>query len=541
VIVGNTGPGTARTVKLDDPLPAGTGIVWTIDPATPGVGTCTINGSAPAQDLQCSFGDLGVGASVTVHVTSTTAFESCAQYTNVATATATNGGSVTATASTTVQCPALQITKTAEHDTVSAGSPIAFTIVVSNAGPGTATDVKVTDPLPTGTGIDWKIDPATPDCSIVTGTLTCTFGSLGAEDSRSVRITSPTEFLSCAEYQNEATATATNEQPDIQAHATTTVECPDLSITKTADEPQVNTGDQIGFKVTVSNAGPGTAVNVKVHDPLPAGKGVDWIIDPARPNPACHIDGAAPAQQTLECAFGDLAADATESVGIISATTAASGGTYDNKATATSDNAPSVDASATVVVLPPALNITKVADDAQVSAGQKIGFTVTVSNSDADGTGIARAVTLSDPLPGGNGVDWSINPDYSGPGTCSITGAAPKQTLGCAFGDMAPGASASVHIVSATTSASFGRYDNTAVAATTNGSSVHATATTSVIEESPVTVESVPTTTTTTVAPTQVSLPFTGGDTARLAAIGVFLVATGTALFLGRRRRSAQN
>jgi uncharacterized repeat protein (TIGR01451 family) len=540
VTVGNAGPGTARSVTLDDPLPAGNGITWIIKPAYSGVGTCAVTGTAPTQSLQCSFGDLGAGASTTVHVTSTTAFASCAQYTNIATASTTNGTSVNATASTTVQCPALTITKTADHDTVSAGSAIGFTIQVSNAGPGTATGVTVSDPLPTGAGIDWSINPATPGCGIVTGTLTCSFGDLGAESSRSVHITSPTTFTSCAEYLNKATATATNH-PDVQAQATTNVECPSLSVTKTADATPVNTGDQIGFTVTVSNAGPGTAVNVTLNDPLPSGKGVDWSIDPA--NPACHIDDSA-SGQTLKCAFGDLAADASASVHIVSATTAASGGTYDNTATALADNAPSVDASATVVVLPPALNITKVADDAQVTAGEKIGFTVTVSNSDAEGTGIARAVTLSDPLPGGDGVDWSINPAYSGPGTCSIAGTAPKQTLGCSFGDMAPGASASVHIESATTSASLGRYDNTAVAATTNGSPVQATATTAVIEESPVTVASVPTTTTTTttVASTPpVSLPFTGGDTARLAAIGAFLVATGTALFLGRRRRSAQN
>jgi uncharacterized repeat protein (TIGR01451 family) len=196
-----------------------------------------------------------------------------------------------------------------------------------------------------------------------------------------------------------------------------------------------------------------------------------------------------------------------------------------------------VDASATVVVLPPALNITKVADDPQVDAGEKIGFTVTVSNSDAEGTGIARAVTLSDPLPGGDGIDWSIDPAYSGPGTCSISGSAPKQTLGCSFGDMAPGASASVHVVSGTTTGSVGKYDNTAVAATTNGKSVEANATTSVIATSVVTVASTPTTTTTVAPAPPGPLPFTGSDTVRLAAIGVFLIATGTALFLGRRRR----
>jgi uncharacterized repeat protein (TIGR01451 family) len=52
-----------------------------------------------------------------------------------------------------------------------------------------------------------------------------------------------------------------------------------------------------------------------------------------------------------------------------------------------------------------------------------------------------------------------------------------SQVLGCSFGDMAPGASASVHISSATTGGSAGSYENTATASATNASSVMASAT----------------------------------------------------------------
>lgn len=540
ITVGNSGAGVAKNVTLTDPLPAGNGIDWAIDPAYAGPGSCTIDGAVGAQTLHCGFGDFAQGDTTTVHVASSTAFVSCAQYTNVATASATNGDAKNATASTTVQCPALQLTKQADDEVVNAGSAIGFTLTVSNAGPGTANDVTVTDPLPTGAGIAWSIDPATEGCAIAGGALSCAIGNLGADDSVSVHITSSTTFASCAAYPNNASAAAANH-PEVHAQATTTVQCPDLSITKTADAPSVNTGDAIGFTVTVSNAGPGTAVGVVLDDPLPGGNGVDWSIDPA--NEACHIDGSAPSQ-TLECAFGDLGSETSVSVHVTSATTAASGGTYDNTATASADNAPSVDASATVVVLPPALKITKVADDPQVNGGQKIGFTVAVSNSDADGTGIARSVTLADPLPGGSDVAWSIDPTYSGPGTCSVTGTAPTQTLDCSFGDMAPGDSTSVHVASATTNKSIGTYDNTAVASTTNGDPVHASASTSVIATSPVTAESVPPTTTppTTVAPVPAeSLPFTGAEAARLSFIAVVLMATGTALVLGRRRRGRRD
>ena len=50
----------------------------------------------------------------------------------------------------------------------------------------------------------------------------------------------------------------------------------DLSITKTADEENANTGDQIGFVVALTNAGSPQATGVSVTDDLPAGTDVDW-------------------------------------------------------------------------------------------------------------------------------------------------------------------------------------------------------------------------------------------------------------------------
>ena len=124
-------------------------------------------------------------------------------------------------------------------------------------------------------------------------------------------------------------------------------------------------------------------------------------------------------------------------------------------------------------VLEPALSITKTADAPAVSAGQPIGFTVTVASS---GQTAALGVTLNDPLPGGTGLNWAISPDYTGPGTCSVTGTPPSQTLACSFGDMAPGASASVHLSSATSSDTAGTFPNTATARARNHPEVSGTA-----------------------------------------------------------------
>ena len=104
--------------------------------------------------------------------------------------------------------PDLGITKTADAATFKTGEAIGFTITVSDAGPGVATGVKVTDTLPATAGLSWSESPDSPDCSIAGGVLSCDFGTLAAGASRSVHVTSPTTAASCAVIDNEATVTA---------------------------------------------------------------------------------------------------------------------------------------------------------------------------------------------------------------------------------------------------------------------------------------------------------------------------------------------
>jgi uncharacterized repeat protein (TIGR01451 family) len=540
---GAQGTGTALGVTMSDPLPAGNGVSWSISPAYAGQGTCSISGNAPSQTLNCTIGDLAPGASISIHISSATTAASAGSYPNTATASASNTGSVQASATIVVQAPDLSITKSADDNAVSAGEDIGFTIEASNAGPGIARDATINDPLPAGNGVDWSISPAYAGqgtCSITgavgSQVLSCELGDLLAESSVSVHVTSATTFASCGTLHNTATVAATNGAGD-EASADTTVQCPDLSITKTADASPVSAGDPIGFTVEVSNAGPGTAKDVQLNDPLPAGNGVSWSESPDIA--ACTITGSAPTQ-TLTCDFGDLAAQDSRSVHISSDTTADSAGTYPNTATASASNHDSVEASAEIVVLAPALSITKSADDDTVDAGEDIGFTVTVANAAGEGVGTAKDVTLSDPLPAGDGVKWSIDPAYAGPGDCSITGSVPDLVLECSFGDMAPGVEASVHVSSGTTNASVGTYDNTATASATNAPSVEASATTKVIAVATVTTLG-STTTTTTVIETPAQLPFTGGNTRTLLLAGLALLLAGGALALSRRRQAGQH
>jgi uncharacterized repeat protein (TIGR01451 family) len=472
IIVRNTATtGAATGVTLNDPLPGGSGVNWGISPSYAGPGSCAITGSAPTQTLACNFGTLAAGTSASVRITSATTAASCKAYPNTATADASNHKAVEASDTITVQCPSLDLTKTADSGTVSAGSQIGFTLSVTNAlGAGTATVVTLTDTLPAKTGLAWTIDPTNAACGISNGVLTCNFGSLLAGGSASVHVISPTAFESCGTLNNKGRVTTGNNGTD-SASASVTVQCPNVSIVKTADSTTVSAGSPIGFTLTVSNAGPGIAKGASLNDALPAGTGVDWSISPAFAGPgSCTITGNPPSE-TLSCNFGDLAASgagSTRSVHVSSPTTAASCKAYENVATTQATNHPLMTAKDTTTVLCPSIDLTKVADSASVSAGSQIGFRLVARNT---GAGSATGVTLKDTLPANSGLSWSI--DAAGSTTdCAIA----TGILTCNFGTLGPSDSARVHVTSATAFASCGTVNNRGRVTTANNGSDTASA-----------------------------------------------------------------
>ena len=372
--------------------------------------------------------------------------------------------------------PNISVTKTADQGTINAGDTAAFTIVVTNNGPGTANNVTVNDPLPAG--VAWVINPPVTGCSITSGTLSCTFATLDEGASKTIHVSGVTDAQDCGTLSNTATVAADNEgsdQTDNSDTATITVQCPNLTITKTADNASVNAGSDIGFTVTVTNTGAGSATGVSINDPLPGGTGVNWSIDSNTPASSCSITGAAPTQ-TLSCGPATVASGGSITVHVTSHTTGDSCGTYDNTASFTSTNGGTGSDTATITVNCPDVTITKTADAASVSAGDDIGFTVTLSNT---GAGDATGVSISDALPGGTGVDWSIDSNTPA-SSCTITGAAPTQTLSCGPATVASGGSITVHVTSHTTGDSCGTYDNTASFTTTNDGTGNASASTTV-------------------------------------------------------------
>ncbi len=232
ITVTNLGPGIARGVTLSDPLPAG--FAWTENSASCSITTGTLN---------CNIGDLADQGTFSVTLTAPTTFAQCGTITNTATVAATNEPAAatvnnTSTATISINCSAIVVTKTPDAASVSAGTPIGFLITVTNTGEGTATGVTLSDTLPTNGGLAWTIDAGgnAANCSITAGVLNCQFGDLASGASRTVHISSPTTAATCGNVNNTATVTSTNA-PNASGSGSVTVLCPNVTVTKTASSP----------------------------------------------------------------------------------------------------------------------------------------------------------------------------------------------------------------------------------------------------------------------------------------------------------------
>jgi uncharacterized repeat protein (TIGR01451 family) len=266
VTLKNDGSASVTGLVLNDPLPTGLGhdTNWVIDTTTGNPGDFQITGTPGSNQVlslsngldviegALNFGNtLMPGQTVSVHITSPTtgADTSATTFTgtlpNTATVTATNEptedvtGDHTASASVVINAPDVDITKTADAATITAGQTAGFTVTVFNEGKATASSVVLNDPLPAGldTDVNWTIDTTTgnPTDFTITGAkgsqvLSLTISTLTAGQTISVHITSPTNAGDApggtGTLPNTATVKAPNQaggETQDQSSATITV------------------------------------------------------------------------------------------------------------------------------------------------------------------------------------------------------------------------------------------------------------------------------------------------------------------------------
>ncbi len=213
VEIKNTGSGAANGVHLSDPLPAGsgTGVTWTIDGSVGTPARFVLSGAKGSQTLSLASTTLPAGADYKVHIKAQTSETECSVYDNTATLTTTNGGNpnpVSAEESCAFRVD-LAITKTGAPVTQELGQGnITWTMVVTNNGPDTDTNVKVSDPMPAG---NTYVSSTTTQGTCTGGAiLNCDLGTMAA--GASVTITLVTTPSAVGIQTN--TATVSGDRPE---------------------------------------------------------------------------------------------------------------------------------------------------------------------------------------------------------------------------------------------------------------------------------------------------------------------------------------
>ena len=432
VTVTNNGPSAVVGAAFTDTVPAAlTGVTWTCA-ITTGTGACSNGaGNGIATTL-----DLASGAVVTLTIVGTVDSGTTGTLSNTATATTPSGtldpipGNNAATdanpTSPAQADPAIAISPAATS--VGVGSPVPFTVTVTNNGPAAADGVKALISVPPGfgfvsaTGGGWTCSLsvnlvicdltgqlASGGSAVITLNLTAPNAAGGATINASV--TSTTADTNSANNTAAATVTVTAPPAPAPTPAPTPAPAPapapapvppapptpptpappvppraDLSLTKKASPARATTGDRITYTLTATNNGPDAARSVVITDTLPttitfvsaAGNGWD-----------CRV-----AANIVSCSRPTLASGASSTVRIVG--TANHGGDAIVNAasisSATADpSAANNTATATIDVAGRAdLAITKTASSATYVPGRVLSYTINVTNRGPDDVTGAR-------------------------------------------------------------------------------------------------------------------------------------------------------
>ncbi len=238
----------------------------------------------------------------------------------------------------------LTITKTDSPDPVKEGSNLTYTITVTNSGPDTATNVFVTDTLPSG--VTFVSSSASPGSCSGTSTVTCNLGTINSGSNATVTLViTPTAAGPLSNTASVSTSVTDPDNTNDSATENTTVNPvqADLVLAKTDSPDPVTVGNNLTYTITVTNSGPDTATNVVVTDTLPGGVTFDFV------SPS---EGSCSGTSTVTCNLGAISNGNSATIDIrVTPTTA---GTLSNTANVTSsvtdpDNTDNGDTESTTV------------------------------------------------------------------------------------------------------------------------------------------------------------------------------------------------
>ena len=287
-----------------------------------------------------------------------------------------NGLASQATITVTITNANLTILKTAGLTTENGVQKITYSITVTNNGTAAASNVSVTDNLPSSVtyvsntataGTTWSAPTWTIPTLAVNGTATLSI------------VTTVNSSLTGTTVTNTASAQSPTT-PTVTSSVTTDVSKPNLTILKTAGLTTENGVQKITYSITVTNNGTAAASNVSVTDNLPSS--------------VTYVSNTATAGTTWSAptwSIPTLAVNGTATLSIVNTVNSSlTGTTITNTASAQSPTTPTVTSSVTTTVLtsPTAL-------DDNTTTTVNTAIPITVLSNDVQGSGILDVTSVT--------------------------------------------------------------------------------------------------------------------------------------------------
>lgn len=407
VFVDNSGPSFARNVVIDDTSLSNGPFTVSNVAVSGGTNNCAVSNVTGGQNIECNVGNLAASSTT-----------QSGRVTLTYTISATEGQNIDNKASVRSDTPdpnsgnnsvQVNLTVTALADlgltmngpgSVTAGTPITWTLSVTNAGPSTANNVVITDTVPAGVTITGVSMPGASCTSGVAGDSTrptvCTFGSLAPNaTSATMTISATVNPRTTGLLENDAgvaSNTFDNNSSNNLAHLETAVTVQSsLSVSVAATPNPVTSGTPLSYQITVSNSGPSTATGISLTDPLPAGVTFSST-------GGVGTCGYQTNTKTVTCQLPNLDPGNNDVVFIYSNVNASTpSGPMTNTATATGVGSPSANGSVTTTVQTVAdLAIVLTSDSNVYRPSTTIHYQITVTNN---GPSDAQNVVITQALP----------------------------------------------------------------------------------------------------------------------------------------------
>ena len=364
----------------------------------------------------------------------------------------------TATDTDTVPQANLSITKTDSTDPENPGASFNYVLTVNNAGPSTATNLTVSDTVPSQYTVNTVTSP-TGSCGNVGNVVTCTLASMASGAPAWVITVNVTVNASTpgGTYVNTATVSASSPNDPVLANNTvnnnnTVRNTADLAVTKTDGVATVNVGASTTYTITLTNNGPTVVpAGVIVSDTIPVNTvGSETEADCAITAGVFRCTTSAP---LAVGAVNTYQLTLTLSAGFATATLVNTASITTIPATFVDPVAANNTATDTDTVPQANLSITKTDSTDPENPGASFNYVLTVNNA---GPSTATNLTVSDTVPS----QYTVNTVTSPTGSCGNVG----NVVTCTLASMASGAPAWVITVNVTVNASTpgGTYVNTA-------------------------------------------------------------------------------